>query len=205
MQLIVDKFIGNFFLWLANSLPSLPSFPGHLTTMSDVYSFGVVLLELLTGKRSLDKSRRDGEHNLVEWLRPYLRDPKRVARVMDRRLEGEYPMKGAQIAALVAYKCLNHYPKPRPTMDDVVKILETLQDENNNSNTDSSISDPMITMNLNSDFSSGSEKNEDAAAPERNRNDKYLNEEHQGCGWRHRINRQRMVASYSDTALYRRN
>ncbi|XP_055820327.1 serine/threonine-protein kinase RIPK [Solanum dulcamara] len=176
---------------------------GHLTTMSDVYSFGVVLLELLTGKRSLDKSRRDGEHNLVEWLRPYLRDPKRVARVMDRRLEDEYPMKGAQTAAIVAYKCLSHYPKTRPTMDDVVKILETLQDENNN--TDSSISDPMITMTLNSDFSSGSEKNEDAAAPERNRNGKYLNEKNQGYGWRHRINRQRMVASYSDTALYRRH
>lgn len=177
---------------------------GHLTTMSDVYSFGVVLLELLTGKRSLDKSRREGEHNLVEWLRPYLRDPKRVARVMDRRLEGQYPMKGAQTAALVAYKCLSHYPKPRPTMDDVVKILETLQEENNNS-TDSSISDPMITITMNSDFSSGSEKNEDAPAPERNRNEKYLNEKNQGYGWKRRINRQRIVASYSDTALHRRH
>lgn len=177
---------------------------GHLTTMSDVYSFGVVLLELLTGKRSLDKSRREGEHNLVEWLRPYLRDPKRIARVMDRRLEDEYPMKGAQTAALVAYKCLNHYPKPRPTMDDVVKILETLQDENNN--IDTSISDPMITMTLSSDFSSGSEQNEDTAAPERNRNNKYLNNErNQGYGWKHRLNRQRMVASYSDTALHRRH
>lgn len=172
--------------------------------MSDVYSFGVVLLELLTGKRSLDKSRREGEHNLVEWLRPYLRDPKRIARVMDRRLEDEYPMKGAQTAALVAYKCLNHYPKPRPTMDDVVKILETLQDENNN--IDTSISDPMITMTLSSDFSSGSEQNEDTAAPERNRNNKYLNNErNQGYGWKHRLNRQRMVASYSDTALHRRH
>ncbi|MCD7449892.1 serine threonine-protein kinase [Datura stramonium] len=101
----------------------------HLTTMSDVYSFGVVLLELLTGKRSLDKSRGEGEQNLVEWLRPSLRDPKRVARLMDPRLEDQYPIKGAQTAALVAYKCLSHYPKPRPTMDDVVKILETLQEE----------------------------------------------------------------------------
>ncbi|KAJ8527100.1 hypothetical protein K7X08_029577 [Anisodus acutangulus] len=184
---------------------------GHLTIMSDVYSFGVVLLELLTGKRSLDKSRREGEQNLVEWLRPYLRDPKRIACVMDPRLEGEYPIKGAQTAALVAYKCLSHYPKPRPTMDDVVKILETLQEENNN--TDSSISDPMITSTaLNSDFSSGSEKNgekdQDAATPESNRksrNEKYLNGKNQGYGWRHRINRHRMVASYSDTALYRRH
>lgn len=177
--------------------------------MSDVYSFGVVLLEMLTGKRSLDKKRREGETNLVEWLRPYLKDPKKIARVMDRRLEGEYPIKGAQTAALVAYKCLSHYPKPRPTMDDVVKILETLQEESNN--TDTAISDPMITMTSNSDFSSESEKNgekEDAATPERNgrsRKEKYLNGKNQGYGWRQRINRQRMVASYSDTALYRRH
>ncbi|KAL2940097.1 Serine/threonine-protein kinase RIPK [Bienertia sinuspersici] len=38
---------------------------GHLTTMSDVYSFGVVLLELLTGKRYMDKNRPEREHCLV--------------------------------------------------------------------------------------------------------------------------------------------
>ena len=30
---------------------------GHLTTRSDVYSFGVVLLELLTGRLAIDKTR----------------------------------------------------------------------------------------------------------------------------------------------------
>ncbi|KAI4376682.1 hypothetical protein MLD38_014418 [Melastoma candidum] len=30
---------------------------GHLTSKSDVYSFGVVLLEILTGRRSMDKKR----------------------------------------------------------------------------------------------------------------------------------------------------
>ncbi|XWS72268.1 hypothetical protein CRYUN_Cryun02cG0025500 [Craigia yunnanensis] len=38
---------------------------GHLTAMSDVYSFGVVLLELLTGRRSFDKSRCQREQNLA--------------------------------------------------------------------------------------------------------------------------------------------
>ncbi|GJT68943.1 probable serine/threonine-protein kinase PIX7 [Tanacetum coccineum] len=45
---------------------------GHLTAKSDVYSFGVVLLEMLTGRRSMDKNRPNGEHNLVEWARPHL-------------------------------------------------------------------------------------------------------------------------------------
>jgi hypothetical protein len=33
------------------------SFPGHLTSKSDVCSFRVVLLQLMIGKRSMDKSR----------------------------------------------------------------------------------------------------------------------------------------------------
>ncbi|KAJ0743240.1 putative protein kinase RLK-Pelle-RLCK-VIIa-2 family [Helianthus annuus] len=47
---------------------------GHLTTMSDVYSFGVVLLELITGRRSMDKKRPSREQCLVEWARPLLRN-----------------------------------------------------------------------------------------------------------------------------------
>ncbi|KAE8674367.1 putative receptor-like protein kinase [Hibiscus syriacus] len=63
---------------------------GHLTEMSDVYSFGVVLLELLTGRRSLDKSRSPKEQNLVEWARPMLSEPRRLGRIMDPKLEGQY-------------------------------------------------------------------------------------------------------------------
>uniref|UniRef100_A0A804MZY3 Protein kinase domain-containing protein n=1 Tax=Zea mays TaxID=4577 RepID=A0A804MZY3_MAIZE len=35
-------------------------FPGHLTSKSDVCSFRVVLLELMIGRRSMDKSRSAG-------------------------------------------------------------------------------------------------------------------------------------------------
>ncbi|CAL0326136.1 unnamed protein product [Lupinus luteus] len=42
---------------------------GYLTTISDVYSFGVVLLELLTGKKSIDKKRPAREQDLVKWAR----------------------------------------------------------------------------------------------------------------------------------------
>ncbi|XP_022729691.1 probable serine/threonine-protein kinase PBL12 [Durio zibethinus] len=100
---------------------------GHLTAMSDVYSFGVVLLELLTGKRSMDNTRPSREQSLVEWVRPLLRDPKKLDRLIDPRLEGQFSNKGAQKVAALAYKCLSHHPKPRPTMGDVVKILESVQ------------------------------------------------------------------------------
>ncbi|KAK1549882.1 hypothetical protein Q3G72_009475 [Acer saccharum] len=101
---------------------------GHLTAMSDVYSFGVVLLELLTGRRSVDKSRVHREQNLVEWARPMLNDHRKLCRIMDSRLEGLYSETGARKAAALAYLCLSHRPKQRPTMSSVVKSLESLQD-----------------------------------------------------------------------------
>ncbi|MBA0568131.1 hypothetical protein Golob_005644, partial [Gossypium lobatum] len=101
---------------------------GHLTVMSDVYSFGVVLLELLTGRRSLDKKRSPREQNLVEWARPILNDARKLGRIMDPRLEGQYSETGARKAAALAYQCLSQRPKQRPKMCDVVRILEPLQD-----------------------------------------------------------------------------
>ncbi|CAK9879813.1 unnamed protein product, partial [Sphagnum jensenii] len=101
---------------------------GHLTSRSDVYSFGVVLLEMLTGRRSMDKNRPSGEQNLVEWARPYLNDKRKLLRLIDQRLEGNYSIKGAQKAAILSHHCLSRDPKSRPLMGDVVDTLTPLQD-----------------------------------------------------------------------------
>ncbi|XP_010536824.1 PREDICTED: probable receptor-like protein kinase At5g56460 [Tarenaya hassleriana] len=100
---------------------------GHLTPRSDVYSFGVVLLELLTGRKSLDKSRPTREQNLIDWALPLLKEKKKVMNIVDPRIEGEYPMKSVQKAATLAYHCLNRNPKARPLMRDIVDSLEPLQ------------------------------------------------------------------------------
>ncbi|GMN59484.1 hypothetical protein TIFTF001_028580 [Ficus carica] len=101
---------------------------GHLTTKSDVYSFGVVLLEVLSGRRAIDKNRPTGQHNLVEWAKPYLTSKRRVLNVMDTRLEGQYSLSLAQKAANLALQCLAIDSKYRPNMDEVVTTLEQLQD-----------------------------------------------------------------------------
>ncbi|KAB2633993.1 serine/threonine-protein kinase [Pyrus ussuriensis x Pyrus communis] len=101
---------------------------GHLTAASDVYSFGVVLLELLTGRRSVDKNRPHREQNLVEWARPKLNEPRKLSRIMDPRLEGQYSEHGARKAAALAFQCLSHRAKQRPKMSEVVKTLEPLKD-----------------------------------------------------------------------------
>lgn len=107
---------------------NLNNFSGHLTAASDVYSFGVVLLELITGRRSVDKNRPPREQNLVDWARPQLKDPRKLRRILDPRLEGQYSEMGAEKAAQLAYQCLNYRPKLRPAMSSVVQTLEPLQD-----------------------------------------------------------------------------
>lgn len=100
---------------------------GHLTARSDVYGFGVVLLEMLIGRRAMDKSRPSREHNLVEWARPLLNHNKKLLRIVDPRLEGQYSLKTALKVAHLAYQCLGQNPKGRPLMSQVVEILESLQ------------------------------------------------------------------------------
>uniref|UniRef100_A0A7N0UYM7 non-specific serine/threonine protein kinase n=1 Tax=Kalanchoe fedtschenkoi TaxID=63787 RepID=A0A7N0UYM7_KALFE len=99
---------------------------GHLTARSDVYGFGVVLLELLIGRRAMDKSRPSGEHNLVEWARPLL-NHKKVIKIFDPRMDGQYSSKAALKVANLAYQCLSQNPKGRPVMSQVVEILERFQ------------------------------------------------------------------------------
>ena len=84
-----------------------------------------MLLELLSGRRAIDKTKPQGEERLVRWARPYLNDRKKFYRIMDSRLEGEYSRAGAFVAATLALECVCE-AKSRPTMSEVVNVLERI-------------------------------------------------------------------------------
>lgn len=132
----------------------LVSVIGHLTPRSDVYSYGVVLLELLTGRKSLDKSRAAREQNLADWAMPLLREKKKLLGIVDPRLEGDYPIKGVHKAAMLAYHCLNRNPKARPFMRDIVDSLEPLQEQ-------SEVGDQKPTLTVISENSAGEVERKD--------------------------------------------
>ncbi|XP_023739608.1 probable serine/threonine-protein kinase PBL17 [Lactuca sativa] len=100
---------------------------GHLTARSDIYGFGVVLLEMLIGRKAMDKSRPSHEHNLVDWARPLLTHDKKLLKILDPRMEGQYSSKEAIKAANLAHQCISQNPKGRPAMGNVVELLESLQ------------------------------------------------------------------------------
>lgn len=76
---------------------------GHLTPKSDVYALGVVLLELLSGRRVVDMDWPWEERSLVFWAKPFLADRRRLGKLVDPRLGGQYPEKGATELAISAH------------------------------------------------------------------------------------------------------
>ncbi|KAG5120820.1 hypothetical protein JHK84_039160 [Glycine max] len=70
------------------------------------------------------------EETLVDWARPFLSDSRRILRIMDSRLGGQYSKKGARAAAALVLQCLNTDPKYRPTMVTVLAELEALHSSN---------------------------------------------------------------------------
>ncbi|XP_073144070.1 probable serine/threonine-protein kinase PBL10 [Henckelia pumila] len=132
---------------------------GHLTSKSDVYSYGVVLLELLSGRRAIDKNRPAGEHKLVEWARPCLGNKRKLFRIMDNRLEGQYTIDVAQKVANIALRCVSLEPKLRPTMNAIVEELEQLQDSKNLENSHHKTRNRSRTHALNAADTNGRNRN----------------------------------------------
>ncbi|KAK7376655.1 hypothetical protein VNO80_02069 [Phaseolus coccineus] len=102
---------------------------GKLTLKSDIYCFGVVLLELITGRKAMDVTRKQREQSLVAWARPYLSDRRKVSQIVDPLLEGRYPLRCLQNAIAITAMCLQEQPNLRPSINDIVVALEYLASE----------------------------------------------------------------------------
>lgn len=92
-----------------------------------MYSYGVVVLEVITGKHPLDPELPGGRH-LVQWALEHWQGRGDPAELLDQRLRGMPETKMQQMVQLlaVAALCLSRRPRERPTMKDVVALLEEI-------------------------------------------------------------------------------
>lgn len=95
---------------------------GRATEKSDVYSFGVLLLELVTGKRPTDPSFVKRGLNVVGWMNTLLKE-NRLEDVLDRRCT-DAEADSVEAVLDVAARCTDASPDDRPTMNQVLQMLE---------------------------------------------------------------------------------
>uniref|UniRef100_A0A0D3CSX5 non-specific serine/threonine protein kinase n=1 Tax=Brassica oleracea var. oleracea TaxID=109376 RepID=A0A0D3CSX5_BRAOL len=96
---------------------------GQLTEKADVYSFGIVAMEIVSGRSTVKKKGSAADVPLINWA---LTLEKRgdIMEVIDPILEGDFQSEEAVRMIKVALLCPNSTLSLRPTMAEVVQMLE---------------------------------------------------------------------------------
>ncbi|KAM3295419.1 hypothetical protein ACQJBY_037985 [Aegilops geniculata] len=93
------------------------------TLRGDMYSFGMVLLELLTGRRPVLVLSSSKE--LVNWVQEMKSEGKQLE-VLDPTLRGTGYEEQMLKVLEAACKCVHHNPFVRPTIQEIVSFLESI-------------------------------------------------------------------------------
>ncbi|ESQ31951.1 hypothetical protein EUTSA_v10003657mg [Eutrema salsugineum] len=101
-----------------------------ITVKADVYSYGMLLLEIVGGRRNLDMSFDAEDFFYPGWAYKELTNGTAL-KVVDRRLQGVAEEEEVVKALKVAFWCIQDEVSVRPSMGEVVKLLEGSSDEIN--------------------------------------------------------------------------
>uniref|UniRef100_A0A0A9DPX1 Receptor-like serine/threonine-protein kinase n=1 Tax=Arundo donax TaxID=35708 RepID=A0A0A9DPX1_ARUDO len=94
-----------------------------ITKKADVYSFGIVLLEIISGRRST-KRLKFGSHRYFPLYAAVQVNEGNVLCLLDSRLQGNAHVKELDVACRVACWCIQDEENDRPSMGQVVHMLE---------------------------------------------------------------------------------
>lgn len=114
----------------------------RISSKADVYSYGVLLLELLTGKAPTQTANEEGI-DLPRWVQSVVRE-EWTAEVFDVELLRYDNIEEEMVQILqIAMSCVATSPDQRPTMSQVVKMIEDVRafetdDTNRQSSSDKS-------------------------------------------------------------------
>lgn len=92
---------------------------------SDIYSYGVVLMEVLTGKRSVEAEFGDG-NSIVDWVRAKVKSKEGVTEVLDKNAGAGCSAVREEMTLVlrIALLCTSKSPAERPSMRDVLSMMQ---------------------------------------------------------------------------------
>ncbi|GLT40252.1 hypothetical protein SLA2020_144020 [Shorea laevis] len=92
---------------------------------SDIYSYGVVLMEIISGKRSVDAEFGEG-NNIVDWVRSKIKMKDGITEVLDKKAGASCASVREEMIQMlrIALLCTSRSPGDRPSMRDVVMMLQ---------------------------------------------------------------------------------
>ncbi|XP_021776442.1 LEAF RUST 10 DISEASE-RESISTANCE LOCUS RECEPTOR-LIKE PROTEIN KINASE-like 1.1 [Chenopodium quinoa] len=100
-----------------------------LTDKSDVYSFGVVLIELISSLPAIDMDRPEHEINLFNYAMNRIQHCA-FDELVDPQLGFALDFKVRRMTVSVAelaFQCLQHDKELRPSMDEVLEVLKSIE------------------------------------------------------------------------------
>ncbi|XP_068649180.1 PTI1-like tyrosine-protein kinase At3g15890 [Aristolochia californica] len=96
---------------------------GKVSESCDVYSFGILLLELVTGRKPIEKLPGGIKRTITEWAEPYILN-ERFKKLVDPRLRGNFDETQLREVINVAALCVQSEAEKRPTMKEVANLLK---------------------------------------------------------------------------------
>ncbi|KAL3521564.1 hypothetical protein ACH5RR_019713 [Cinchona calisaya] len=94
-----------------------------LDVKSDVYSFGILVMEIVSGKTSVQYTVTEIEEYLIDWIKLMVSEQK-FDQVVDTNLSEMPPLKDLKRILLLALRCVDPDANNRPKMGDVILMLE---------------------------------------------------------------------------------
>ncbi|XP_002961127.2 PTI1-like tyrosine-protein kinase At3g15890 [Selaginella moellendorffii] len=96
------------------------------TLQSDVFSFGILLLELISGRRPMEKVEFSMKQHIVDWAEPLILEGK-LDCLVDPKLQGRFVPEELKKLVFAATICAQTSSHSRPSMARVVELLQGVE------------------------------------------------------------------------------
>ncbi|XP_075107257.1 putative serine/threonine-protein kinase At1g01540 [Nicotiana tabacum] len=96
---------------------------GILDDKCDVYSFGILIMEIVSGKTSIEYTITEIEEYLIDWIKSKV-ESQQYDQIVDPKLPEMPCMKELKRILLIALRCVDPDVSNRPKMGEVIHMLE---------------------------------------------------------------------------------